>query len=76
VIEYAELTRYVSRKTKEMYYPRIPTDNADIFEKVKYKYDYFKRIILRRKPPFRLFGKRRIPLSRLLRLTVDTKFYA
>lgn len=76
VIEYAELTRYVTKQYKEKYYPRFPTNNPEPSDKVKYKYDYFQRIILRRKPPFRLFGKRRAPLSQLLHVMLGMKFYA
>lgn len=43
---------------------------------MEYKYTFFRRIIVRLRPVFRLFGKRRISLSAFLHLILVTKVYA
>lgn len=73
LIEYTEIPEDADEEEKEKYYPRYPTDKE--YAKVEYKYDFFRRIILRVRP-LRLFGKRRVPLSQLLHLMLVTKVYA
>jgi hypothetical protein len=55
-------------------YPRWPVVVPG--EKIRFKHHYYRRIAVRIRPALRLFGKRRMPFFKFLRLVFITKVYS